>query len=117
MKKRDHEEIWFASFTSFVDDYKLRGQSPSSTEYGFFSTREKAEDFLCEHLWEKVKCGCCEENPDKALKWNYDALDEIVTEYLEKNPSEFIPCQKYQWEITNVLNEIDDKEVNKKNKN
>ena len=44
--KRGHEEIWFASFTSFVDDYKMRGESPSSTEYGFFSTRKKSRRFL-----------------------------------------------------------------------
>lgn len=42
----DEPKIYFVSFTEFVDDYKLRGQDPSTTTYGFFTDTNAAEKFL-----------------------------------------------------------------------
>lgn len=111
-REKKEKAIWFASWTKFVDDYKLRGQDPSTTYYGFFSTRQHAEDFISKKLWYIIKDL---DIPDitKDMEWNYDLLSEILEEYLDKNLSEFIPCARYDWIITNIIDEIDDHKVKK----
>ncbi len=95
-------DIWYASFTKFVDDYKLRGEFPSTTNFGFYSSRKKAEEFLCGH----IKDALTYEDVEIKTK-NYDSLSELLTTYLEENPSEFIPCEKYQWELLNATKAVE----------
>jgi hypothetical protein len=102
-------DIWYASFTTFVDDYKLRGQGPATTVHGFFSTREKAEAFLCDRLYKVLKNNGV--YVDEELKSDYDALDEMLKKEMDEHPAEFIPCDPYEWELINATKRIDDQEI------
>jgi hypothetical protein len=91
------DDIWYASFTT----YKSRGQSPSRTIISFYSSREKAEEFLCSHMVDVLLyTDVIVEDEDEH---NYDVLSQMLHIYMEENP-----CDKYQWELTNATKRVDE---------
>jgi hypothetical protein len=106
-------EIYHASFTTYVDDYKLRGRDPSETVEAFFSTREGAEEFLLYHFTQALKDfdvewfdENCFENYVCDGKLLEDVLDyNVCCEMIDKRSgqAEFVPCEfDYDIELVDV---------------
>lgn len=112
MKRGREKNYYFASFTSFVDDYELGNvwADPSTTDFGFFSTKEKAQDFLCSFFWDIAKKYDIEE--DK--QWDYGFLYDWMLDHMEEDPPEYLACDKYSWELKDISEEVDKNEVKKK---
>lgn len=118
MSKRGQAEtaIYHASFTSFVDDYKLRGRDPSTTVSAFFSTHERAEEFLLYHFRKALQGHDASEYEDREdFKefvsaehgyWKTDDMDySTCASVLEDMDGEFVPTP-YDWDIQEV--EVDE---------
>ncbi len=103
--------IYHASFTTFVDDYKLRGRDPSTTVSEFFSTHEGAEEFLLCHMRDALDGRDASYYVDdddykdfinEDGEWKADALDySTCFSLLEDLSGEYI-SQKYDWDIREV---------------
>lgn len=76
--------VYAVTWTTFVDDYKLRGQDPS-TAYGpfLFSSRDKANTFLAHQLWLILKEDheiCCPEMREYLKELGLDAYFDFSNE-------------------------------------
>jgi hypothetical protein len=103
--------IYHASFTTFVDDYKLRGRDPSTTVSEFFSTHDGAEEFLLYHFRKALKghdashYSAHRDFKDFVAEEGYWKTKEMdfgtCVAVLEDMPGEFVPTP-YDWDIQEV---------------
>lgn len=107
------KKVYVFTATSFHDDYKLRGNSPSTTEVlAVFSTKERAcayqEYWLEDYVRTTYKDNWYEEDPsydaykkeDGSLKHNLDSddLQELAEKFSE---GDYVPY-KMEWGIQDI---------------
>jgi hypothetical protein len=128
--------MWCVVYTIYEDDYKCRRGNWSETRGPFlFSTKERAEDYMCvclrKHFEEEIEDyyisdGNNDELKEKMLendgkvkdeyKWSYSDICGLVEPFLE---GEFVPT-KLEWTITQPqvdFNIAERSPLNKKIKN
>ena len=107
------KRVWVFTATSFVDDHKMRGQSPSTNEVlALFSTLERAERY--KHYWlddfvrtfhernidADADTYADYETPDGKLRHDLDDhdLERLADQFSE---GEFVP-RTMEWELKEV---------------
>lgn len=103
MTKRAREKllIWSVSFTSFVDDYKLRGSDPSTTK-GPYLFRKEADAYKKLYALMRAKLAGLdvpEDGMDDARIYAICCGDD--EEYPEIREGEFVPY-RFDWEIDQI---------------
>ncbi len=107
--KVEPRKLWQVVWTTFLDDYKARGNDWSETDTYHFASRKAAERFLFNKLHEWVEdereqiTGEEEEaEDDKAWRDAHKGL-EAMEGYVEGfTDGEFVPC-KLHWSLEEVV--------------
>jgi len=101
-------ETWYVTLTSFEDDYKCRSGSWSSAETQYFSTQEKAEDYLCKELLALIYEGHEIDNEtrhyyrrDGLVKRQFRQSLQDLEMLVPDQSGEFVSC-KFEWDIGRV---------------
>lgn len=100
--------VWCVTFTTFIDDYKLRGRDPSETEGPhLFEREEDARDFLDQRLKEEIEerigewSGMSQKEREMYAEY-YDQetgeIDDLTGLALAIREGEFVPY-KFDWTI------------------
>jgi hypothetical protein len=106
-------QAWTVTITHFDDDYKGRGDDSASVSGPYsFSTREKAEDYLCsilletlmEHAGSDAVAGCPHMwRPDGAVKRRYrQSLRDLEAAVEPLVRGEFVP-RTMAWDIDPLM--------------
>ncbi len=114
--------VYLATFTTFVDDYKLRGRDPSDASRRVFKTKAAARKFICAQLAEEiVSCVDMDEIDElmhdndfaavfehdaktnslrvkAGMETDTDALDTVAERYRD---GEFVPA-RWDWDIEEI---------------
>jgi len=107
--RRRSDAVWAVSLTTFVDDYKLRGRSPSSL-YGPYLFRKKDDAYsmlvalvrkhLTDHFWD-------EDDPNLEALPEQEVIDILLEDhekeeynecYRQRKEGEFVP-ECFDWDI------------------